>query len=67
MFDTHDEVVEIKITRDPKHGHRVWIHVGPELAVRVYRATVILDGVRLPKKRRARDNGDDGDDNDGET
>ncbi|HEX3523964.1 MAG TPA: hypothetical protein VHT52_17990 [Stellaceae bacterium] len=52
MIDTHDETVEIKITRDPGSGYRVWIHVGSELAVRVYRAALLLDGVQLPLPMR---------------
>jgi hypothetical protein len=47
MIDTRNVTVEIKITPDPKHGHRVWIHVGETLVVRVYRAKLILDGVAL--------------------
>jgi len=42
MIDDHDQTVEIKVAVH-EDGHRVWIHVGKDLVVRVYRARVILD------------------------
>ena len=59
IVDTHDTHVEIKVSRDPTHGYRVWVHVGNHLAVRVYKATLILDGVELPRRYHRPDPEDD--------
>ena len=43
MIDTHHKEVEIKVTVDPRGAHRIWVHVGGVLAVRVYVADLAID------------------------
>jgi hypothetical protein len=44
MIDTFEKALEIKVSRDPRGGHRVWIHLEGQLVLRLYRATdVVLD------------------------
>jgi hypothetical protein len=49
MIDSNGNPVEIKVTRDPDGGWRVWVHARRCLAVRVYPADLHLDEVILQR------------------
>jgi hypothetical protein len=50
--DTHDAEVEIKIAQH-LDSWRVWIHINGVLAVRVYRAKLTLDGVKIVNQQNS--------------